>query len=245
MSIRNNRIIRKIKQLFSSNRNAYDFNVSNPLGGGGERVDFTYSGVIDLKKLDMFQVNHFRRYEFACGLADNPGVCGDFACGTGYGSVMLAQKAEKVIGADINAEVIAAIKSRYADILNVEFLNKDLLALKFDSTFDTLVSFETIEHFTEENIVKLLGIFNRALKTGGTLIISTPFLQERNEAAIELGHHLTFYIDENKFLYWFSLTGFRVKYFKYQNYATHMIMDDLDHKDFIICVAEKLKHFDA
>ncbi len=38
---------------------------NNPLGDGGERVDFTYSENLDISKLDMYQQNHIQRYLFA------------------------------------------------------------------------------------------------------------------------------------------------------------------------------------
>ena len=219
----------------------YDFNKSNPLGGNGERVDIQlqYSPDVDFSKLDMYQQNHFRRYEFAKEMVKQGDVCGDFACGTGYGSVMISGKAKEVIGADLDKVVIDAIRERYAAKKNVKFLNENLLNLSYNNYFDTILSFETIEHFTEEGIGLLLKIFAAALKKNGQLIFSTPYMQERSEAAMKLGFHLTFYINEVKIKNWLNEAGFKVELYRYQNYDTQSIEIELEKKEFIICIANK------
>lgn len=211
----------------------------------GERVDIIYNDKIDYETFDLFQKSHYKRYEFALEVISQDDACGDFACGTGYGSVILAKKAKQVTGVDLNEKVIKAITKRYIKIRNVNFINANLLDLGFKNTFDTIVSFETIEHFSEQNIPKLLAIYNKALRQNGKLIISTPYLQEKDEAALKLGHHLTFYIDEVMITHWLKNAGFDVASFSYQNYATHTVSPVLDNKDFIICVATKTNTVNA
>jgi 2-polyprenyl-3-methyl-5-hydroxy-6-metoxy-1,4-benzoquinol methylase len=217
----------------------YDFDKSNPLGGGGERVDFVYSGNILIEELDVYQINHYRRYEFACQNISNGDVCGDFACGSGYGSAMLSNKASKVIGIDIDTTVIEAIKYRYNYINNITFSSQNLLDLKFVNTFDEIISFETLEHFDTDDIKILLQHFANGLKQNGRFIFSTPYMQQDDESARSLGFHKTFYIDENKIINWLSNAGLKLVSFNYQNYKTHTIQKDLTDKDFIICIAQK------
>ncbi len=217
----------------------YDFNKSNPLGGGGERVDFEFNETFDFSKLDMYQKNHFKRYQFAKDLIDKGNVCGDFACGTGYGSVIISDKASKVIGVDLDKIVIETIKFRYSSIANVSFINENLLNLTYNNLFDTIISFETVEHFKETDIERLFALFSKALKPGGKLIFSTPFMQERSEVAEKLGFHLTFFINEEKINKWLADSGFALEMIKYQNYDTHNIQTMLSKKEFIICVAKK------
>jgi 2-polyprenyl-3-methyl-5-hydroxy-6-metoxy-1,4-benzoquinol methylase len=219
----------------------YDFNKSNPLGGNGERVDIQLhlNDKIDFTKLDLYQKNHFRRYEFAKDIIRFDDVCGDFACGTGYGSVLLSQKAKKVTGADLNEEVIEQIKIRYQNNKKVEFFHGNILHLNYDAAFDAITSFETLEHLEEHAIESALAIFFKALKPDGKLIFSTPYMQERSEDAMKLGFHLTFYIDEQKIKAWLDKAGFQIDILKYQNYETHAIKNDLVKKEFIICVAKK------
>lgn len=220
----------------------YDFNKSNPLGGNGERVDIQLQKGVEFDKLDIYQKNHLRRYEFAKEQVEAGTICGDFACGTGYGSVLISDKANKVVGADLDTFVINTIQERYKEKHNVSFLNLNLLNLNFENFFDTILSFETIEHFEEYDIKLLLKIFANALKENGQLIFSTPYIQEKSEAAIELGFHLTFYIDEKKIENWLKEAGLKIESMHYQNYDTHLVKKELVKKDFIICVARKLTH---
>ena len=234
-----NTIKKIIKIILKKENKPYDFNKNNPLGGGGERVDINLQLPFNFDKLDMYQKNHFRRYEFAKDIITAEDVCGDFACGTGYGSLLISDKANKVIGADLDSKVINVIKERYKEKSNIVFLNENLLDLKHKNLFDTIISFETIEHFVEEDIKKLLNIFASALKENGQLIFSTPYMQERSEAAMKLGFHFTFYIDDNKINNWLNQAGLKLESIKYQNYDTHYIQDNLEKKEFIICVAKK------
>jgi len=212
------------------------------LEDNGERVDIFYKKNIRFDELGRTQKSHYKRYEYAKSIILPGGVIGDFACGTGYGSIMLSEKSRYVIGVDINEKVIKQVKARYNNIKNVEFVHANLLDLKYQSLFDHIVSFETIEHLKEEEIDKLFGIFSRALKPGGKLIISTPYIQDRSAAAINLGFHQTFYIDEIKINQWLFANSLLPESFMYQNYQTHDIVDHLDKKDFVIVVAYKCKN---
>ncbi len=212
------------------------------LDGNGERVDIFYKGNTKFDELDIYQKSHCRRYEYAKSIISPGKVVGDFACGTGYGSVMLAEKSNRVIGVDIDEKVIKEIRVRYKNIQNIEFVHANLLDLKYQSLFDYIVSFETVEHLTEDDIPKLFRVFSRALKPGGTLIFSTPYMQERSPEAINMGFHSTFYIDEEKIKRWLSANGLAPEFFKYQNYQTHNIENHIDKKDFIICAAHSCKN---
>lgn len=233
-----------LKKLFGKKeapveQEPYDFNASNPLGGNGERVDITFSGELQFERLDMYQKNHFRRYEYALGLIPEGVDVADLACGTGYGSMMLAQKANSVVGADLNGEVISAISERYKDHEKVRFMEANLLHLDFEDVVDVVVSFETIEHFKESDISTLLGIFHRALKPGGSLIFSTPYNQEDSEEARKLGFHLTFNIVEEKIEAWLEAAGFEPISYKYQDYQSHEVRDKAGHNDFILTHCRK------
>ncbi len=211
------------------------------LDGNGERVDIFYKEDVKFDELGTTQKSHYKRYEYAKSIISPGKTVGDFACGTGYGSIMLSEKSDRVIGVDIDEKVIEQVKVRYKNRKNVEFVHANLLDLKYQSLFDYIVSFETIEHLKEDDILKLFGIFSRALKPGGTLILSTPYIQERSPAAINMGFHLTFYIDEAKIKQWLSANNLIPELLKYQNYQTHNVEDHLDKKDFIICVARSCK----
>jgi 2-polyprenyl-3-methyl-5-hydroxy-6-metoxy-1,4-benzoquinol methylase len=213
---------------------------SRSIESNGERVDIFYkASKINLEKFDIYQKSHYYRYQFAKELIDSQMICGDFACGTGYGSVILAEKAQKVFGVDINPLVIQTIKNRYKKNKNVEFILGDLLKISDKSKYDLITSFETVEHFNEQDIPRFFSLCYQALKPNGKFIFSTPYKQEKSEAAIKLGFHLTFNIDEDKISLWLVNAGFSADFYKYQNYETHNIEDQLEKKDFIICMAHK------
>ncbi|MBD3262477.1 MAG: methyltransferase domain-containing protein [Candidatus Altiarchaeales archaeon] len=209
------------------------------LGGNGERIVID-ARAIDYGSFDMYQRSHYRRYEFAKGLLKGGDVVGDFACGTGYGSVMLSEIASKVVGADIDSRVVEHIKEMYKDVGNVVFTCEDIRALQHVGIFDMIVSFETIEHLEENDIRKVLKIYHVALKPFGKLVFSVPYMQEDSEIAKKMGFHKTFHINEPKLLAWLNEAGFKLTQIQYQDYQTHTLTAALEKKDFIVCVAERV-----
>jgi 2-polyprenyl-3-methyl-5-hydroxy-6-metoxy-1,4-benzoquinol methylase len=212
---------------------------SSSLEDGGERVDLILTTDPEAQKLDMYQKSHLFRYNYAVSIIEPGSVVGDFACGTGYGSMLLAKKAQHVLGIDIDETVIKSIQKRYATTQNVEFLSANLLDLKYENELDILVSFETIEHFTELDILRLLQIFHRGLKPNGRLVFSTPYLQEASATALQMGFHKTFEINEVRIKNWLQKSNFDLVKFHYQDYQSHHVVEHLDKPDFIICEARK------
>jgi 2-polyprenyl-3-methyl-5-hydroxy-6-metoxy-1,4-benzoquinol methylase len=206
----------------------------------GERVDIKFNKKIDFNKFEINEKCHYLRYKYAEEIIPPNSVIGDFACGTGYGSIILAQNAEKVVGIDIDNKTIESIKKRYGSIKNIEFISKNILDLNFINTFDFIVSFETIEHLTEEEISRLFKLYNNALKEGGILIFSTPYMQEKDEGALKAGFHKTFDIGEEKIKNWMKNSNFEIKDFSYQSYENPVIKKSLEDKQFVICLAKKL-----
>jgi len=116
---------------------------------------------------------HKERYDFAREKLGVGAVVLDAACGSGYGSEILARQAKSVIGLEIDDHALRYAKSHHQKH-NIEFkkanLNKKLdLPDKF---FDAVVSFETLEHVANQEL--MISEFQRVLKPGGVLIISTP-----------------------------------------------------------------------
>ncbi|WEK40934.1 MAG: methyltransferase domain-containing protein [Candidatus Brevundimonas colombiensis] len=129
-----------------------------------ERYDLSVSGRI--------QYEHFHRYAFAGERVSGLNVL-DIASGEGYGSAMLAARAAKVSGVDIDAEAVASANIRYGRSGVLEYQVGDAHAIPFgDQTFDAVVSFETIEHI--EHPQSLLKEIKRVLKKGGFAVISSP-----------------------------------------------------------------------
>ena len=124
----------------------------------------------------------------------------DIACGNGFGSYMLSKKTiNTVIGADISEETIVACSAKFSDNSNLIFKFVDGTKMPFqDCYFDTIVSFETIEHTT--SYLKMLSEFNRTLKDGGLAIISTPNIVINSPKGVVLNpyHTQEFTYDELK-----------------------------------------------
>ncbi len=115
---------------------------------------------------------HFHRYAVAAQWCSDKRTL-DAACGEGYGASLLADSAESVEAVDLSEEVITHARQRYSDGKRLNFHVADCTSLPFpDNEFDRIVSFETLEHLTEQE--QLLAEFRRVLKTDGFLILSSP-----------------------------------------------------------------------
>ena len=116
---------------------------------------------------------HMHRYALAAALAQRKRVL-DAACGEGYGSAMLADRAAEVVGLDIDATTIAHARARYAGRGNLHFAQADVAELsRFESaSFDLITSFETLEHLQPQE--RMLDGFKRLLGADGLLLVSTP-----------------------------------------------------------------------
>ena len=114
---------------------------------------------------------HLARYRFAARLVADKDVL-DVACGTGYGSAMLASAgARQVTGVDIAPEAISHASAHFARE-NLTFVRMDVQDLREIPPVDLVVSFETIEHL--EDPMRFLQEVTNVMKVGGELVISTP-----------------------------------------------------------------------
>lgn len=111
------------------------------------------------------------RYLFAAQFAENKTLL-DVACGSGYGSSYLKGNAKKVVGGDISKPAIQYATSHYRKD-GLHFLLLDAQQLPFpNSTFDLIVSMETVEHLPEYE--QFLIECQRVLKEAGVFVCSTP-----------------------------------------------------------------------
>jgi SAM-dependent methyltransferase len=125
---------------------------------------------------------HCHRYAFARRFVAGRRVL-DAACGEGYGSALLAEAAQHVVGVDIDAAVVASASSRYGGRGNVEFRAASVTSLPLaDASVDAVVSFETIEHLEAADQPAMLAEFARVLAPDGLLILSSPNRPEYSDA---------------------------------------------------------------
>jgi len=125
---------------------------------------------------------HYVRYQFASSHVRNLRVL-DAACGTGYGTKILADAAAEVWGVDVDAEAVEYARSKYSSP-NIHYTVASVDNLPFDDgSFDAVVSFETIEHLPIDAQERFLREIARVLSADGTLIISTPNKKEYSDAS--------------------------------------------------------------
>lgn len=148
-------------------------------------IDYTGERVIPdlMKPTNGLLLEHLARYSFSI-----PYVKGrvlDMACGSGYGTHMTAKARKKstdeIIGVDVDEETISYANKKYNHQLityQVEDAISPSLPAKLGK-FDTILSFETIEHVTDD--VQFMSNMYDMLNSGGVLVLSTPFGQGRGK----------------------------------------------------------------
>lgn len=125
-----------------------------------------------------YEQEHLDRYKYILKYTKDKNVL-DIASGCGYGTYLIATegKANQVIGADLNEDAIRYGNHRYPHE-NIKRFVADGATFKYDSLFDTIISFETIEHVP--NYLDFVNNLYANLKDNGTLIISTPITKTTN-----------------------------------------------------------------
>lgn len=132
---------------------------------------------------------HEKRYRFALAYCADKRVL-DGACGVGYGSALLAERAARVVGIDLSEEAIAYARTRYARP-NVEFIVDNLQSPSLDDrSFDVVCSFETLEHLPDRDA--FLHHVARVLRDEGVFVLSTPRVNETTDSP-DNPHHFVEY----------------------------------------------------
>jgi ubiquinone/menaquinone biosynthesis C-methylase UbiE len=162
---------------------------------------------------------HVHRYNEALLLINAGDIVLDIACGTGFGTDIIASKTRgKVIGGDIAAEAIDECRKHWQKS-NLEFNVLDGTRLDFpDQYFDKIVSFETIEHTGLYQA--MVAEFARVLKPGGQLILSTPNREVSSPDGIILNpfHVQEFTFEELKHILEISFSSVQLSGQRYSRY---------------------------
>lgn len=116
-------------------------------------------------------IEHLHRYGLVFNYIENKIVL-DIACGEGYGSNLMSDKAAVVYAVDIDEATVLAAKAKYHKD-NINFMTGSASSIPMASqSVDVVVSFETIEHHDQHG--EMIAEIRRVLKPGGLIIISTP-----------------------------------------------------------------------
>jgi 2-polyprenyl-3-methyl-5-hydroxy-6-metoxy-1,4-benzoquinol methylase len=147
-----------------------------------ESVPFTWERLIpkqlpnDPASQKLYDI-HLRHYKTAARYVKGKRVL-DIACGTGYGTQMLALAgASAVVGVDICPTTVQYAQKHYQEP-NVEFVCANAEQFEWFEPFDVVVSFETIEHVPHPD-----GFLNRLrslLIPEGDLLLSVPLGETRH-----------------------------------------------------------------
>jgi len=135
-------------------------------------------------------LEHIARYYFA-----TPYIYGrvlDIACGTGYGSHMVAKDRKREL-----IQLVAVDNDKATiEYANHEYHHQKIIYQQADALdpdlpkklgmFDTILSFETIEHVADDRL--FMDNLYQMLKPGGKLVLSSPFGRGRGMPTSEPFH---------------------------------------------------------
>lgn len=164
-------------------------------------MEFTGERFIPADNNDELSVEHLHRYHSILPLIKDKVVL-DIACGEGYGSALISGSAKSVIGVDISAECIVHAKQKYfAKHSNIRFAEGNIEQIPVeDNSIDVVVSFETIEHVSEEGQRKFLKEVKRVLRKDGLFIISTPDKELYSDKYQHENHFHVHELSRNEFI---------------------------------------------
>jgi O-antigen biosynthesis protein len=135
-------------------------------------------------------LEHIHRYLLACEITEGKSVL-DIACGEGYGSFMLSERATRVTGIDISVEAVEHAQVKYRKS-NLNYVAGDCARIPLaDNSVDIVISFETIEHHAQHGA--MMGEVKRVLRPDGILLISSP---DRVRYSLETGYSNPFHVKE-------------------------------------------------
>jgi 2-polyprenyl-3-methyl-5-hydroxy-6-metoxy-1,4-benzoquinol methylase len=111
----------------------------------------------------------------------------DYGCGPGFLIEHLLQRGARMTGADYSSTALIEVNSRFSGQPNWDGAIQitDGRIASADCSFDAITCVETIEHMFEDGRARLLAEFQRVLKPGGYVLMTTP-----NEE--DLSYHVVF-----------------------------------------------------
>lgn len=116
---------------------------------------------------------HLQRYEFAAEHI-KPGRLLDIACGVGYGTRLMVEKAKNIVealGVDLSQEAVEYARQHYASA-QIRFLHHDAMTFADERGFDSIVSLETVEHVPDA--IGLINHLVELIRPGGVFVASAP-----------------------------------------------------------------------
>jgi SAM-dependent methyltransferase len=117
------------------------------------------------------EARHLAAYLYARELGRARDVL-DAGCGEGWGTVLLADGAARVLGIDYSAAAVSAAAAAHHRP-NLEFRHLDVYELpRLGRRFDVITNFQVIEHLPDP--ARFLAAVREGLKDDGVLMLTTP-----------------------------------------------------------------------
>lgn len=118
---------------------------------------------------------HVATYRWAAAQVAGKDVL-DLGCGTGYGTMLLADRARSVVGVDVSTQAVQLATAAAGDRPGARFeviapLEERRLPFPDDS-FDVVTSFQVMEHVAD--VALYVDEVARVLRPGGTFLCVTP-----------------------------------------------------------------------
>ena len=169
-------------------------------GGAPRLIDWTGERCVPWAPDVQVVYEHLHRYFWAAEMVSGRRVL-DLGSGEGFGSAILEEQAESVVGIDADERTVEHSRLNYA-APGLSFSVGDAadLSVYADGSFDVVVAFEVIEHVAAQE--QVLAEIDRVLSEDGLLIMSTPDRRAYSDATGQ-GNPNPFHVRE------LTLTEFR------------------------------------
>ena len=124
------------------------------------------------------KARHLNRYMTAIAfVCHSGGKWLDAACGSGYGTFLMAEYADVVYGMDRDKEAIEYARQHYQPPVD-EFVHRDILVPNLDplfGNFDVILSVETIEHLNQKaQMAWIRKVGTELMGPSGVFVVTTP-----------------------------------------------------------------------
>ena len=189
-------------------------------------INYEYVDPFDEKYDYLMRIEHLGRYYFASNLLKNCEKVLDIACADGYGTKILSESVDYVVGIDRNEKYLNVAKTKY-DSDNIEYKCIDVDEETVLDKYDGIVCFETLEHLKYPE--RLLHNLYNILDKDGVMILSIP---NSKYEIVENGQnkdsfHLHIF-DYNKVIKMFEKVGFFVEKVYGQSYINKIVNKEID-----------------
>ena len=120
----------------------------------------------------LLYLRHLYAYGIATDQISRNSFVLEVGTGEGYGTKLLSEHFEKIVGLDVDEQTIVRARKKYGSG-NCVFTLYDGIRIPFeDNMFDAVISFQVIEHIQDEK--NYVSEIYRILKTNGIFILTTP-----------------------------------------------------------------------